>query len=69
MIEKFLKPNYIVHHINIDTIDNRLENLWVCEEHKGHSSVHMSLLDTVSQLIQSDLLSFKEGKSYLNFEE
>lgn len=34
---KFLKPEYIVHHINLDTLDNRLENLWVCEEHKGHS--------------------------------
>jgi hypothetical protein len=37
---KFLKPEYIVHHINLDTLDNRLKNLWVCEEHKGHSSTH-----------------------------
>ncbi len=66
---KFLKSEYKVHHINLVTLDNRLKNLWVCEEHKGHNSVHASLLDTVSPLIQSGLLSFKKGKYYLNYEE
>ena len=66
---KFLKPEYIVHHINLDTLDNRLENLWVCEEHTEHHAVHTSLLDTVSSLIQTGLLSFKKGKYILNCEE
>ncbi len=66
---KFLKPEYIVYHINLDTLDNRLENLWDCEEHKGHSSVYASLINTVSRLIKAGLLSFKKGKYYLNYEE
>jgi len=65
---KFLKPEYIVHHINLDTLDNRRENLWVCEKNEGHNSVHVSLIDIVDPLIKADLLSFKEGKYYLNYE-
>ena len=65
---KFLKPEYKVHHINLDTIDNRLENLWVCEEHKGHHSVHTSLLRIVEPLINAGFLAFKKGKYCLNYE-
>ena len=64
---KFLKPDYIVHHINLDTIDNRRENLWVCEEHTGHHSLHANLLEIVDTLIKGGLLSFKKGKYYLNY--
>ncbi len=66
---KFLKPEYIVHHINLDTLDNRRENLWVCEKNEGHNSVHASLIDIVDPLIKSGLLSFKKGKYFLNYEE
>jgi len=31
--------------------------------------IHASLLDTVDPLLKSGLLSFKEGKYYLNYEE
>ena len=66
---KYLKPEYIVHHINLDTLDNRRENLWVCERQEEHNSVHASLLDLVEPLIKSGLLSFKEGKYHLNYED
>ncbi len=66
---KYLKPEYIVHHINLDTLDNRSENLWVCEKHEGHHSVHASLIDIIDPLIKSGLLSFKEGKYYLNYKD
>jgi len=66
---KFLKPEYIVHHINLDTLDNRRENLWVCEKQEGHKLVHASLMDIVDPLIKAGLLFFKEGKYYLNYEE
>ena len=64
---KFLKPEYIVHHINLDTIDNRVENLWVCEEHTGHHYIHANLVETVHLLIKAGFLSFKKGKYYLNY--
>jgi hypothetical protein len=66
-----LKPEYIVHHINLDKLDNRLENLWVCDqiEHTGHYSIHMSLLGTVEPLMKLGLLSFKKGKYCLTYED
>ena len=66
---KFLKTEYKVHHINLDTIDNRLENLWVCEEHKGHHSLHTSLLRIVEPLINAGFLAFKKGKYCLNYKD
>ena len=64
---KYLKPEYIVHHINLDTLDNRLENLWVCEGPSEHNSVHKSLLGIVEPLLKSRLLFFKEGEYSLNY--
>lgn len=61
--------SFTLHRINFDTIDNRLENLWVCEKHEGHNSIHASLLNMIQPLIKSGLLAFKEGKYYLNYEE
>ncbi|MFX1340990.1 MAG: hypothetical protein ACFFDK_20435, partial [Promethearchaeota archaeon] len=66
---KFLKPDIIVHHVNLDTLDNRLENLWVCESIEDHNSIHTSLLDLIDPLIKAGLLSFKEAKYYLEYEE
>ncbi|MFX0069970.1 MAG: hypothetical protein ACFFAO_02670, partial [Candidatus Hermodarchaeota archaeon] len=66
---KYLKPDYIVHHINLDTIDNRVENLWVTKGTKGHNKVHKSLLKNVDSLLKSGPLDFKEGKYYLKFEK
>ncbi|MBA7656918.1 hypothetical protein ES703_64847 [subsurface metagenome] len=66
---KFLKPEFKVHHINLDKLDNRRENLWVCENHEGHNSIHASLIDIIDPLIKAGLLSFKEGKYFLNYEE
>ena len=66
---KFLKPEYKIHHINLDTIDNRRENLWVCEEHTEHHALHTGLLGTVDTLIKAGHLSFKIGKYHINYIE
>jgi hypothetical protein len=62
----YLKPEYIIHHINLDTLDNRLKNFWVCKA-KGHNLAHKSLLAIVDQLLKLSLLGFKNGYYYLNY--
>jgi len=37
---RFLKPGEIVHHINHDPIDNRIENLGLCENAGRHIADH-----------------------------
>ena len=43
IISRVLKPTEEVHHINLDTKDNRRENLYVCENIKIHKKIHMTL--------------------------
>ena len=39
-IGRYLKENEVVHHINHDKKDNRIENLLLMEKHE-HMSMHM----------------------------
>jgi hypothetical protein len=59
---KYLLPNCIVHHINLDKLDNRLENLWITKDHR---KVHRSLDSLVKQLLDSGLLKFSHSKYFL----
>lgn len=63
----YLLPECIVHHVNLDTLDNRIENLWPCENVKEHNLFHNSLIEFVKPLLDSDLLFFEKGKYYLNY--
>ena len=56
---KYLLPKYHVHHINLDILDNRYENLWITEE---HSKVHSSLNSLTKQLLDSGFLEFINGR-------
>jgi hypothetical protein len=40
---RYLKPEEVVHHINEDTLDNRLENLMLFANDKKHRAFHMEL--------------------------
>jgi hypothetical protein len=59
---KYLKRECSIHHINIDPTDNRLENLWVCENEKKHQSIQSSLLTFVDKLLKSELIFFENGE-------
>ncbi len=59
---RYLQPEYHVHHINLDILDNRIENLWITDE---HSKIHSSLRLLVKQLLDSGFLKFDNGRYYL----
>jgi hypothetical protein len=63
---KYLLPDCIVHHINLDTLDNRIENLWICENQEEHNSIHKSLIELVKPLLELGFLVFEKGKYNLN---
>ena len=41
-VGRYLKPNEVVHHINRDVTDNRLENLILFANQSKHMSHHMN---------------------------
>jgi len=62
---KYLKPESIVHHINFDAMDNRLENLWICENRNEHRFLETSLASCVDDLLRYNFIDFRNGKYYL----
>jgi len=65
--DKYLKRTCIIHHINFDSNDNRLENLWVCENEHEHQFIESTLLTFVDELLKSKLIIFRKGEYSLNY--
>ncbi len=61
----FLKPDAIVHHVNFDSRDNRLLNLYVCEISE-HRLVHGLIYQLVERLLDMGLIYFSNGKYFLD---
>ncbi|TFG16441.1 MAG: hypothetical protein EU531_06415 [Promethearchaeota archaeon] len=61
----YLKPDTIVHHINFDSRDNRLLNLYVGNISE-HRLVHGSIYQLVSTLLEMELIYFSKGKYFLD---
>ncbi len=64
---KYLIPRCKIHHINYDTLDNRIGNLWVCKNFAEHNLIHSSGIELVKPLLEKRLLIFVEGIYQLNF--
>lgn len=60
-IGRKLKSWERVHHINGDKLDNRHENLYVCDKRK-HGLVHDSIEKVAFELVKSGLIGFDEAR-------
>jgi len=65
-IGRYLEDNEIIHHINMDKKDNRIENLHVFKTIREHFLSHGSLNKCVKKLIDSGAIVFdKKQGTYL----
>lgn len=67
-IGRVLNEKERVHHINCIPDDNRIENLFVCENPSVHTRAHNSLNECVAKLLEIGALSFntQTGKYQVN---
>ena len=52
----------VIHHINLDKTDNRLENLYLCNGQSEHSFLHRQLEKLAGQLVKSGVILFDCGE-------
>lgn len=64
-IGRKLEKNEIVHHINGNKLDNRLENLWVFNSISLHRQSHGSLEDVAMILVSQGVIVFDNGKYFI----
>lgn len=63
---KLPEDNEMIHHINCNKHDNRIENLYLCTRSQ-HKKTHWSLEKLLPDLIERDIVGFdkEKGKYYL----
>src|SRR3990167_4107303 len=63
-IGRKLNKGEIVHHINLDKRDNRIENLFICNGKREHNKCHHSLEKIGAELVKQGFIKFKAGNYY-----
>ncbi len=63
---KYLRTGCEVHHLNFNPKDNRIENLWLYDNKMEHAKGELTVRDSLKILINTDQISFKDGKYYIN---
>lgn len=64
---KYLKPECRVQHINLESLDNRIQNLHPCKNHSEHEKIHSSLFNLIDALLKKKFMIFKDGIYLLNY--
>ena len=61
---RFIKKGEPIHHIDFDRTNNDPDNLYLCENHKEHRTIHFSLEEVARKLFKQNKLRFKDGKYF-----
>ena len=64
-IGRKLESNEIVHHIDFNTQNNDLSNLYLCASRSEHLTIHKELEYLAVKLVQKGIIKFKDGKYIL----
>jgi hypothetical protein len=64
-IGRFLEKGEVVHHINGNKLDNRIENLHLFSSVSKHRQAHNSLEDIAMELVKQGVIVFDGSKYYL----
>ena len=54
----------VVHHINLDKLDNSVDNLWLCDN-KSHLVCHRSIEKLIKPLLEKGVIGFNNGEYYI----
>ena len=58
---KLPKDNEVIHHIDMDKTNNRIENLYLCDN-KEHITLHRSIDKLIKPLLDMDIIEFINGE-------
>lgn len=61
-IGRRLRPGEQIHHINLNTTDNRSANLYLCSSGAAHNRAHASLSRLVEQLLERGAIRFNADR-------
>jgi len=64
-INRLLSDEERVHHIDMVSNNNKLENLYLCANTAAHNKAHASLNSCVAELIELGVLKFKNGEYHV----
>jgi hypothetical protein len=54
-----------IHHIDIDRLNHKIKNLYLCKTNSQHQKLHASLNKIITTLVRNGTIKFKNGKYYL----